>query len=238
MHHDTADHLGHPGDIGREAAEQVTPGPRIGERALTPVIVKVVHGARLAAEYDIASGKYFPVWKAHATLLLGKCSGEGAMEDGLRPDEAAQALAEIERRREQVIELAIIPAWYWWAIAGLMVGLSAAVDSRQPLAVGIGTGAFVVGVLATTGWIVAGMLRRGRVRNDLVGRSGVLAILGFVATVEAVALPTAFALDAAGAAYPATWGMLGGAVVMAVGGPLLMRRLRRIMLANRPGRHQ
>lgn len=160
------------------------------------------------------------------------------MADGLRPDEAAHALAEIEQRREQVIELAIIPGWYWWAIAGLMVGLSAAIDSRQPLAIGLGTAGFVVGVLAATGWVVARALRRAQPRNNLLGPAGVLAILGFVATVLAVSLPTAFALEAAGADYPSTWGILAGAVVMAIGGPLLMRHLRRTMLANRPGSHR
>ncbi len=160
------------------------------------------------------------------------------MADGLRPDEAAQALAEIEQRRGQVVELAIIPGWYWWAIAVLMVGLSAALDSRRPLAIGIGTGGFVVGVLAATGWLIVRMLRRGRVRNDLLGPAGVLAILGFVAAIDAVTLPTAFALDAAGVAYPATWGVLGGAAVMVLGGPLLMRFLRRMMLSSRPGGRQ
>jgi hypothetical protein len=160
------------------------------------------------------------------------------MADGLRPDDAAQALAEIEQRREQVIELAIIPGWYWWAIAGLQVGLAAAIDSRQPLAIGLGTGGFVIGVLAATGWVVAGPLRRAQPRNDLLSPVGVLAILGFVATVMAVSLPTAFALDANGIAYPATWGALLGGVVMVVGGPPLMRFLRRIMLANHSGSHR
>lgn len=160
------------------------------------------------------------------------------MTDGLRPDEAAQALAEIEQRQEQVIELAIIPTWFWWATAGLEVGLAAGIESRQPLAMGLAIGGFVVGVLAATGLVVVHALRRAQPRHnlvsDLLGPSGVLAILGFVATVLAVSLPTGFALEAAGAAYPATWGTLTGAVVMVIGGPLLMRHLRRIMLANRP----
>src|SRR5688500_9905428 len=101
------------------------------------------------------------------------------MADGLRPDDAARALAEIEQRRGQVIELAIIPWWFWWAIAGLQVGLVVAIESRQPLAIGIGTGGFVLGVLAATGWVMAGALRRAQPRNNLLGPVGVLAILGF-----------------------------------------------------------
>ncbi|WP_434446825.1 hypothetical protein [Lentzea sp. E54] len=154
------------------------------------------------------------------------------MADGLRPGDAVQALAEIEQRREQVIELAIIPWRYWWAVAALQVGLAAAIDSRQPLAIGLGTGGFVIGILAATGWVLSGALRRAQPRNDLISPVGVLAILGFVAAVLAVSLPTAFALDANGIAYPATCGTLLGGVVMVVGGPQLMRFLRRIMLAN------
>jgi hypothetical protein len=160
---------------------------------------------------------------------------EDAMPEELRPDEAARALTEIRQRQEQVIKLAIIPTWYWWAIAVLMVGFSAAVDSHRPLAVGIGTSLFVIGVLTATGRVVIGGLRRAQLRNELLGPIGVLAILGFVATILAVSLPTAFAFKAAGVRYPATLSVLVGAVVMVVGGPLLTRFLQRIMLAKRAG---
>jgi hypothetical protein len=157
------------------------------------------------------------------------------MPEEPRPDEAARALTEISRRQEQVIKLAIIPAWYWWAIAGLMVGFSAAVDSHRGLAIGIGTSVFVIGVLAATARVVLGGLRRAQLRNDLLGPVGVLAILGFVATILAVALPTAFAFQAAGMRHPATLGVLVGAILMVVGGPWLMRFLQRLMLARRAG---
>jgi hypothetical protein len=160
------------------------------------------------------------------------------MHEELRPDEAARALTEIRQRQEQVIKLAIIPAWYWWAIAGLMVGFSAAIDSHRRLAIGIATSVFVIGVLAATGRIVIGGLRRAQPRNELLGPIGVLAILGFVATILAVSLPTAFALQAAGVRYAATLSVLVGAVLMVVGGPFLMRLLQRIMLAKRAGGHR
>jgi hypothetical protein len=160
------------------------------------------------------------------------------MHEELRPDEAARALTEIRQRQEQVIKLAIIPAWYWWAIAGLMVGFSAAIDSHRRLVIGIATSVFVIGVLAATGRIVVGGLRRAQLRNDLLGPIGVFAILGFVATILAVSLPTAFALQAAGVRYAATLSVLIGAVLMVVGGPFLMRLLQRIMLAKRTGGHR
>jgi hypothetical protein len=154
------------------------------------------------------------------------------MNDWVRADEAARALDEIQQRQEQVINLALVPDWYWWAIGALMVGLSASVDSHQRIAIGIGVSVFVLGVLIATGWVAAGSLR-AQVRNDLLGPTGVLSILGLVALVIAVTLPLAFGLRAAHIGYPATIGASAGAVVLIIGGPVLMRRLRRIMLDNR-----
>jgi hypothetical protein len=158
------------------------------------------------------------------------------MANEVRPDEAAGALTEIARRRAQVVTLTIIPTWFWWATAVLMVGFSVAVDSRRPLVIGLATAAFVLGILIVTGRLVLGIIGRAQPRNDLVGPTGVLAILGFVAGILAVSLPTSFALKAAGAHYPATAGVLLAGVFMVVGGPLLMRYLRRLMLASRDNR--
>ena len=42
------------------------------------------------------------------------------MYESVQPDDAARALTEIGHRQEQVINLSIIPNWYWWAMAVLM----------------------------------------------------------------------------------------------------------------------
>jgi hypothetical protein len=160
---------------------------------------------------------------------------EKAMNEGLRPDEAVRALDEIDQRTEQVIKQTLIPRWFWWAIAGLELGLTAAVESRVPLVIGIGAGVFALGVLTVTGWVVVGTLRHAQLRRDMLGPAGALAIVSFVAAVLAVTLPTAFILEATGVRYPATLGTLPGAIVMVVGGPILMRHLRHIMLTNRTG---
>jgi hypothetical protein len=157
------------------------------------------------------------------------------MTDQVRPEEAARALTEIDERQEQVIRLAVTPNWYWWAIAVLMVAFAAAVDTRQSLIVGIGTAVFVAGVLATTGWAVFRAVHSAQPRNDLLGLGGVVAILGFVAVTIGVSLAVAFILKATGVSYAATIAVAVPAAMLVVGGPMLMRYLQGLMLANRSG---
>jgi hypothetical protein len=159
------------------------------------------------------------------------------MGDQVGPEDAAQALAEIREHQRQVIDLASVPAWYWWTLAALMVGLSLTVDraARHPLVVAVAVLAFVVGVLLATGRAVLGAWRRAQWRNDLLGSRGALAIVVFVGLAVGCTLGSAFALRAAGVAYPATLGSLLGGAVLVVGGPALTRMLRRIMLDNRAG---
>ncbi|HEX8034312.1 MAG TPA: hypothetical protein VF510_10715 [Ktedonobacterales bacterium] len=157
------------------------------------------------------------------------------MTDQVRPEEAARALNEIGQRQEQVIRLAVIPNWYWWAIAVLMVVLAAAVDTQQGLVVGIGTAVFVAGVLTSTGRMVFRAVRSAQPRNDLLGPGGVVAIPGFVAVTVGVSLVVAFILKASGISYAATISVSVAAVMLVVGGPMLMRYLQGLMLANRSG---
>ena len=155
------------------------------------------------------------------------------MSDQLGPEEAARALNEIGQRQKQVIRQAIIPTWYWWAIAVLMVAFAAAVDTRQGLIVGIGTAVFVAGVLTTTGGVVFRAVRSAQPRNDLLGPEGVVAILGFVAVTGGVSLAVAFILKAVGVSYAATIAVSVTALMLVVGGRMLMRYLLRLMLAHR-----
>jgi hypothetical protein len=157
------------------------------------------------------------------------------MDGEPRADDAARALVEIDHRQGQVIKLAMIPWWFWWALAVLEIGLTFAVESKRPLVIGIGVSVFVLGVLSVTGWVVVRMVRNAQPRNDLLGPGGALAIVGFVAVILAVTLPTAFLLQAAGTRYPATLATILGAAVMVAGGPVLMRFLRNLMLANSAG---
>jgi len=155
------------------------------------------------------------------------------MPEEIYPDEAQRALAEIEHRHGQVVDLLNIPWWYWPATAGLQVALGVAVDSRAPAVLGVVIPVYVVGMVVVNVVATKGSWRRVRPRRDLVDPIGVFAILGLVGLTVGGSLGVAFSLRAMGVAYPATWGVSCGAVVLIVGGPILNRILRRRMLQNR-----
>ncbi len=157
------------------------------------------------------------------------------MYENLSADEAARALAEINHRTDQVIEKTLVPDWFWWVVAGLNVGLTAAIESDEPLVIGIGTAVFALGITAATGLSVLNTLRHAQVRNNLLGPVGAVAIVGFVALVLAIALPAAFILDAADVPYSAVLASALGGVVTVIGGPVLMRFIRRTMRNHRAG---
>jgi len=157
------------------------------------------------------------------------------MTEELQPAEAAQALAEIQRHQQQVIDRATVPTWYWWAVGALMVVLAVGVDNRTPIALGVTVSVFVAGLLLATGLAVRSQFRDARLRNGLLDGRGVVAILGFVALIVGCTLGLAFGLRAAGVSYPATLACAAGGLGMGLGGPVLMRTLRRIMLGNRAG---
>lgn len=153
----------------------------------------------------------------------------------LDADDAAHALAEIQRRQRQVIDQATVPSWYWWAVGALMVVLAAGVDTRTHAVLAAAIAVFVVGLLSATGVVVSSQFLQARLRNGLLDGRGVVAILGFVALIVGCTLGLAFGLRTAGVPYPATLACAAGGTALGLGGPVLMRMLRRIMLANRAG---
>jgi hypothetical protein len=156
------------------------------------------------------------------------------MVEEMRPDEAADALAQVRARQKQVIDEAQVPVWYWWVIGVLMVAFTAAVESGEKMFIGVGTAVFVLGVVAATGFVIRRALQV-QVRNDLLGLRGAGLIVGFVLATVAISLAVAFSLQAAGVGHPATIGNAVTATILIVGGPWLSRALRRIMLSRRTG---
>ncbi|ANZ41740.1 hypothetical protein BBK82_43150 [Lentzea guizhouensis] len=151
------------------------------------------------------------------------------MHENVSADDAARALDEISRRTEQVIEKTLVPNWFWWAVAALNVGLTAAVESGEPVVIGTGVTLFVLGISGVAGSLAIKTLRHAQVRNTLLGLRGALAVAGFILGIAAVTLPTAFALEAADVPYASIIATALAGVIMVIGGPMLMKYVRRTM---------
>lgn len=146
------------------------------------------------------------------------------------PTDAELALAEVRTRREQVVDANLVPTWFWPSIAGLMLVFVAAVESRRPLVVAVGSIGYALGLAA----LIVAVVRRSRVqvRTSLLGARGAVAIAVFALVLVAAGIGLGLLLAAAGAPWPATLACTPVALAMAVGGPRLMTHLRRLMLSR------
>jgi hypothetical protein len=158
------------------------------------------------------------------------------MNDYVHPDEAAAALAEVQRRQRQLIDSAAIPLWYWSVVAAAMIAIGAAVDTKRAAVLAVVIPCAVVVLVALTSAMIFGLPGRARVRgNELLGPRGALAIVGFVWLILGLTLGIGFALRAVGSPAPATIATAIGGVAMIAAGPFLSRWLRQTMLSNRAG---
>jgi hypothetical protein len=151
------------------------------------------------------------------------------MTDAIEPGEAGAALAEIRRRQGEVIAAALVPTWFWWAIAGATVALGAIVDGRNAAAIAIAAVVYALGVAALTAWAILGGVRQVKVRETMLGPEGAGLIVGFVGIVVVVTIALAFALEAMGVAQAGTLATIACGALLVGGGPILMRRLRGLM---------
>ena len=148
------------------------------------------------------------------------------MDDRIGPADAARALGEIGRQREQVIRRKVFPNWYWWAHAVLIIALVACIESGRGVVLGIGITLFVAGSLVID-VPVSRAARAARLRRGLAGpgsvRRTLVGLATFVVVLVGVLLATGLSLKAAGVPYPATIAAAVTAVVFAVGGQMLVR---------------
>jgi hypothetical protein len=161
------------------------------------------------------------------------------VNDQIEPAEAARALSEIGRRREQVIRRTAVPRWYWWAIAVLVIALAADADySRRGALFWAGIALFAAGILAVNGLLLSRQFRGPTLSPDLVAPGSVPRLLAasaaHSAAVTGVALGTKLSLEAAGVPYPGTIACTVGMVVLVAGGQMLMR-YRMALLVRWPG---
>lgn len=142
-------------------------------------------------------------------------------------DQAATALAQIRDHQDHLLGQPPLPSWFWAATGVTSVIFAAAVESRRPAFIAIGSVVFALAI----GIIVITCVRRQRVkpRTELMGVRGGLSIAGLVIGLVAFGLAMGFILQASGVPYPATISLAAVAVAMSIFGPVQMRYLQRTM---------
>lgn len=143
------------------------------------------------------------------------------------PTEAADALVEVQARRDQVVTGTLTPVWYWPTLGALFLVLNAAIETRRPWVVVAGSIACAAGFGAILARIMA--RRPVQVHNAMIGVRGGLAIAAFTVVLVGLNLGLSFGLQANDVPRPVTIAAVATAACMAVGGPLLMRYLRGLM---------
>lgn len=151
-------------------------------------------------------------------------------EQRLDTGDAANELAEINRRQAGVIDAVLVPGWYWWVVGLLLVPIGVAADSHQRTATAVVAVVVALVIAGLSVWMVSGAYPGARIHPATLGQAGSLYIVGFVWLVVGVSLVVAFGLQAEGIAYPATIGTVLAGAMLIVGGPILMSRLRRGMV--------
>jgi len=158
------------------------------------------------------------------------------MNEEVEPADAARALDEIGRRREQVIRRRVFPAWWWWAYAVLFTELAASVESGRGVLIGIGIALFMAGSFAID-LPVRRAARAAAPRRGLApgaARRTLIGLVAFVAVLVGAGSATGLSLKAAGVPHPGTIAAAVTGVLFAVGGPMLVR-LEAAMLVRRSG---
>ncbi|HZP52978.1 hypothetical protein [Actinocrinis sp.] len=158
------------------------------------------------------------------------------MSDEIEPADAARALSEIDRRREQVIRRRVFPGWWWWAYAVLFTAFSAAAESGRGVVLGIGAAVFVACSFAIDVPVRRAARAAAPRRGLAPGSSGrtLIGLAAFLAILIGAAIATGLSLKAAGVPHPGTVAGAVAGVVFALVGPILVR-LEAAMLVRRSG---
>ena len=155
-------------------------------------------------------------------------------QNNMESSGAAGELEAIKRSQAGVIDAVLVPRWYWWVIGVLLVPLGVAADSHQRVVTAVITVVVALIIAGVTVAMITGAYRGARIHPATLGTAGALYIVGFIALVVGASLVVAFSLQAGHGPFPGTIGCLVAAVLLIVGGPILMASLRRTMTEHAP----
>ncbi|MBL3668941.1 hypothetical protein JL475_23690 [Streptomyces sp. M2CJ-2] len=149
--------------------------------------------------------------------------------DDIAPEQARTALDAADRARRQVAEEVGLPRGYWWTMAADWILLGVLSSVAPPWLAGTATVGFGMGHAVLASRLLDGRRRTDRLQVSaaVAGRRVPLVVVGMLLGLIGVTVLAALALDADGADHAGLWAAVLVAVVVGLGGPEILRVLRR-----------
>ena len=150
------------------------------------------------------------------------------MERPVTPNEARAALDTVERSRLRVIEEIDVPAWYWWGLALGWIALGVIADVGPDWLTSVATVVFG----AVHAWVAPRVISGRHASRDLSVRAGLAPphlariVIGGLIALGALTVALALLARADGAEHPVTIASVLVAVIIVLGGPLLLTTAR------------
>jgi hypothetical protein len=151
------------------------------------------------------------------------------MEAQVTPQEARAALDAVDRDRRRVIDEIELPRWYWWGLAVGWVALGFITDLKHTWITAAATLLFGAVHATVAPRVASGRHRTQRlsVKAELAGPKTFRLVIGGLIALACLTIAGSLAASADGARHPVTIASMFVAVMIVLGGPMLLGFVRR-----------
>jgi hypothetical protein len=151
------------------------------------------------------------------------------MESSVTPQEARATLEALDRDRLRVVEEIELPRWYWWGLALGWVALGFVTDLKHAWLTAAATLLFGAVHASVAPRVASGRHRTQSlsVRADLAGANTAWLIIASLIALACLTIAGSVAVSADGAHHPVTIASVFVALLIVLGGPLLLASVRR-----------
>lgn len=145
------------------------------------------------------------------------------------PEEARRELESADRARREVSEEVGLPIQYWWGMAAGWLVLGVLATFTPWWLAAAGTILFGAGHAALASQLLSGRRRTSRlqVSREVTGAKNSIMVVGILLILVALTISFALILDAQDVGMPALWSALIVAVMTGVGGPEILKTVRK-----------